>query len=94
MGHVAVGGAQDGRDARRIEAVLKVVGNQLVCGRDGDCAQLVQRQHHGPELPVALEHHQHAVAALDAQGAEVVHRLRGQALHVHEAEAALVLVHV
>ena len=89
MGGVPVGGADDGGNTARLEAVLKVVLQKLIGGGDGDGADLVQSQDGIPELVVALEHQHHPVAPLDAQGGEVVGRLAGSVLHILEGEAAL-----
>ena len=62
---------------------------QLVGGRDGDGADLMQRQDGIPELVVALQHQHDPVAPLDAQGRKVVGGLAGSVLHILEGEAAL-----
>ena len=67
---------------------------QLIGGGDCYSAQLVQRNHGGPELVVALQHQHNLVALLDTKGGEVVGVLVGHILHVLEGEAALVLVNV
>ena len=59
----------DSRDACRCEAVFEVVGNQLVAGRNGNGAHLMQSGHYKPELIVALEHQHDLVALLNAKGA-------------------------
>ena len=89
MGSVAVGGTDDGAHAGRLEAVGKVVRKQLVGRRDGDGAELVQAEDGEPELIVPLQDQHDAVAALDAEGGEVVGRLARAVLHVLEGEAAL-----
>jgi len=96
VGHIAVAGADHGADAGGLIAVLQVVGQHLVAGQQGHRADLVQAQDGEPELVVPLEDQQHPVAALDAQGLEVVGGLAGVAAHVGEGEVALLLaaVHV
>lgn len=89
MGGVAVGGTDDGAHTGRLEAVGKVVRKQLVGRRDGDGAELVQAEDGEPELIVPLQDQHDAVAALDAEGGEVVGRLARAVLHVLEGEAAL-----
>ena len=54
MRRVAVCRAQDRGNAGGFEAVLEVVGQQLVRSRDRDRAELVQTDDDRPELPVAL----------------------------------------
>ena len=85
----AIGGADDGGDARGLEAVLKVLFHQLIRRGDRDRAELVEPHDHGPELPVAAHDQHHAVALLDAQRAEVVRRAGAHLLHLLEGEAAL-----
>ena len=52
--HIAVGGAEDGLHVAGLEAVCKVLFQQLVGGRDRHSAQLMQTQHRKPILIVAL----------------------------------------
>ena len=54
IGGLAVGGAQDCLDICRLEAVGKVLGLELIGGRDDHSPQLVQTQDGEPELIVAL----------------------------------------
>ena len=89
VGGVAVGGAEDGADVRRMEAVAEVLGLELVGGGDGHGAQLVEAQDGEPELVVALEDEHDPVAPFDAQGLEVVGGPGRLLAHIVEGEAAL-----
>ena len=87
--HIAVGGAEDGLDLARLEAVGEVLFQELIGGGDGHRAQLVQAQHAEPVLVVPLQHQHHPVAPADAQGLEVVGGSCGFLLHVLEGEPPL-----
>mgnify|MGYP006897799298 CR=1 FL=1 len=89
IGHIAVGGAEDGLDVGCGKSVRKVLFQQLIGGRDGHSAQLVQAHHGEPILIVALQHQHHPVASLDAQGLEIVGGSCGFLLHIQESEPAL-----
>ena len=93
-GGVAVGGAEDGGDARRLKTVGEIVLVELIRRGDRDRAELMQTEDREPELVMTLEYEHHAVAALDAEGFEVVRALRGGALDVGVGEAALRLIAV
>ena len=91
-GHVAVGGTQHRGDTRSVKAILQIVLQQLVGGRDRHRAQLVQTQHSKPELVVPLEDQHHAIAFLNAQGLKVVGALVGGLFHILKGETALGMV--
>ncbi len=91
-GGMAIGGAHHGPDTRRLEAVFKILLQQLIRGWHRHCAQLMQAQDGKPELIVPPEHQHDPVAPLDSQGLEIVGGPGGLQLHVLEGEPALVLV--
>ena len=86
---ISVGGTKDGADARRLEAIGKIVLNELIGSRNSYCAELVKSQHSEPELIVTLEHQHYPVAPLYAERLEIVCALGGGILHILEGEAAL-----
>ena len=73
-GGVPVGGADDGADLRRVEAVGEVMLLELVGGGDGYSSQFVQAQDGEPELIMPLQHQHYPVPPPDAKGLEVVGR--------------------
>ena len=54
VGHLAVGGAQNGLDPGGLKAVVEVVLHQQIGGGDDDSAHFVQGGDDKPELVVAL----------------------------------------
>src|SRR5699024_9841244 len=92
VGHLAVGGAQNGLDPGGREAVVEVVLHEQIGGGDDDSAHFVQGGDDKPELVVALEHHHHPVPPPDAQTLQVVGGLVGPAGDVREGKAPLHLV--
>ena len=66
LGAVPVGSADDCLHAGSVEAVDEVMLAELVCGRDGYGADLVKRNHGGPELVVTLEDQHDLVPLADA----------------------------
>ena len=93
-GNAAVCRTQHRLDAGGVEAVFKILGQQLAGGGDGHGAELVQAENGDPELIVPLEHEQHTVASLDTERAEVVGCARGIAAEVAEGEVSLVVLAV
>ena len=88
-GNVAVCGADDGLHTGGLIAVGEIVLHQLIGGRDGDGADLVERQHAEPELVMPLQDQHNGVALPDTQGFEIVGGLGGVFLHIAEGEAAV-----
>ena len=63
--------------------------HKLVRGGHGDGADLVQRHHDHPELPVPLQYYHDPLAALYAEHGEVVGRFGGHTGNVLKGEFAL-----
>ena len=91
---IAICGTQNCADTGSIVTIHKVMDLQLIGSGDGYSAQLVQSDHSGPELVVALQHQHDLVALLDTKRGEVVCILVGHILHILEGETALSLIHI
>ena len=89
---MAIGAAHHSPDIRRLEAVFKILLQQLIRGWHRHCAQLMQAQDGKPELIVPPEHQHDPVSPLDSQGFEIVGGPGGLQLHVLEGEPPLFLV--
>ncbi len=89
MGGIPVCGTNDGADLRGVEAILKIMFEQLVGARNGNGAEFVKTQHGKPELIVPFEHQHDPIPLLNAEGLKVV-RATGRGLfHIEESKAAL-----
>ncbi|MPM61140.1 hypothetical protein SDC9_107994 [bioreactor metagenome] len=86
---VSVRRADERAHARFFEPVGVVVFLQQVCGRNADCADLMQAEKRKPELVMAFEHQQNPVALFDAEGLKVVGALVRRALHIRKRKPAL-----
>jgi len=76
-------------DLAALDAVLEVGAPEQGGGRADDRSQLDRGQHDLPQGGHVGEHHQHAVAPPDAQGAQMVGHPVGALGHVREAEPRL-----
>ena len=65
---------------------------ELIHSKHRHCAELVQAEHSIPELIVPPKHEHDSVALFDAEGLEVIRRLRRSLFDILEAETALLLI--
>ena len=86
---ITVCGTEYRADTRRLEAIGEIVLDELICRGDRDRAELMKSEYREPELIMSLENEHNSVAALDAEGFEVVCTLRGGILYILEGESAL-----
>ena len=70
----------------------KIVLKELIHSKHRHCAELVQAEHSIPELIVPPKHEHDSVALFDAEGLEIIRRLRRSLFDILEAETALLLI--